>query len=200
MQETQVRSLGRREDALEESMATHSSILAWRIPWTEEPCKLQPTGSQRVRHDLATKQQQQQVNIFDHLFECVAFWFFATIWTIAHQAPLSVGFPRQEYWSGLLFPPPGDIPDSRTEPASPALAGRFFTIWAIGLFLTLSKSYLVQSSAICPVLCLSTCSPRAASITAGFSLQRLLPGVIIWGARSHSDSGFQRQAFNILFK
>ena len=40
-------------------MATHSSILAWRIPWTEEPDRVQSTGSQRVGHDLATKQQQQ---------------------------------------------------------------------------------------------------------------------------------------------
>ena len=50
MQETQVRSLG-REDPLEEGMATHSSILAWRIPWREEPGRLQSIGSQRVRHD-----------------------------------------------------------------------------------------------------------------------------------------------------
>ena len=42
------------EDPLEKEMATHSSILAWRIPWTEEPCGLQSTGSQRVEHDWAT--------------------------------------------------------------------------------------------------------------------------------------------------
>ena len=53
MQETQVQSLG-GEDPLEEGMATHSSILAWRIPWTEEPGGLQSIGSQRVRHDLVT--------------------------------------------------------------------------------------------------------------------------------------------------
>ena len=47
---TQVRSLG-REDPLEKEMATHSSILAWKIPWTEEPGRLQSLGSQRVRHD-----------------------------------------------------------------------------------------------------------------------------------------------------
>ena len=40
--------------------------------------------------------------------------------TVALQAPLSMGFPRQEYWSGLPFPPPGDLPNQRTEPASPA--------------------------------------------------------------------------------
>ena len=49
MQETQVRSLG-QEDPLEKEMATHSSILAWRIPWTEEPGGLQSMGSQRGRH------------------------------------------------------------------------------------------------------------------------------------------------------
>ena len=50
MQETRDRSLG-REDPLEKEMATHSSILAWRIPWTEEPGGLQSTGLQRVGHD-----------------------------------------------------------------------------------------------------------------------------------------------------
>ena len=50
IQETQVQSLG-REDPLEREMATHSSILAWRIPWTEEPGGLQSMGSQRVGHD-----------------------------------------------------------------------------------------------------------------------------------------------------
>ena len=50
MRETRVRSLG-WEDPLEKEMATHSRILAWRIPWTEEPSGLQSTGSQRVGHD-----------------------------------------------------------------------------------------------------------------------------------------------------
>ena len=45
---------------MEKEMATHSSVLAWRIPWTEEPGGLHSTESQRVRHDLATKQQSQQ--------------------------------------------------------------------------------------------------------------------------------------------
>ena len=54
---------------------------------------------------------------------------FVTPWTVAHQAPLSMGFPRQEYWSGLPFPSPGDLtePGIKPEsPESPALAGRFF--------------------------------------------------------------------------
>ena len=53
MQETQVRSLG-QEDPLEKEMATHSSTLAWKIPRVEEPGRLQPMGSQRVRYDQAT--------------------------------------------------------------------------------------------------------------------------------------------------
>ena len=55
---------------------------------------------------------------------------FATSWTVACQTPLSMGFPRQKYWSGLPFPTPGDLSDPGIEPASPAspaLAGRFFT-------------------------------------------------------------------------
>ena len=53
--------------------------------------------------------------------------FFATLLTVALQAPLSMGFSRQEYWSGLLCPPPGGLPHPGIEPASPALVGRFFT-------------------------------------------------------------------------
>ena len=52
---------------------------------------------------------------------------FATTWTVACQAPLSMGFPGEEYWSGLPFPSPGDLPNPGIEPSS-ALAGRFFTV------------------------------------------------------------------------
>ena len=52
---------------------------------------------------------------------------FATPWSAAHQAPLSMEFPRQEYWSGVPFPPPGDLPGPGIDPVSPALAGGFFT-------------------------------------------------------------------------
>ena len=55
---------------------------------------------------------------------------FATLWTVVHQAPLSMGFSRQEYWSGLPCPPPGDLPNPGTETTSlmsSALAGGFFT-------------------------------------------------------------------------
>ena len=52
------------EDPLEEDMATHSNILASRIPWTEEPCRLQSTDSQRVRHDLATEHAHMLVALY----------------------------------------------------------------------------------------------------------------------------------------
>ena len=61
-------------------------------------------------------------------FSCVR--LFMTPWTVAHQALLSMGFSEQEYWSGLLCPPPGDLPDLGIESVSlmsPALGGRFFT-------------------------------------------------------------------------
>ena len=66
---------------------------------------------------------------------CVLSWFsrvqlFMTLWTIVYQAPLSMGFSRQECWSGLPYPSPGDLSDPGIEPVSltsPALAGRFFT-------------------------------------------------------------------------
>ena len=61
-------------------------------------------------------------------FSCIQ--FFAILWTVAQQAPLSMEFSRQEYRSGFPFPPPGDLPDPGTEPTSPvspALADGFFT-------------------------------------------------------------------------
>ena len=61
--------------------------------------------------------------LFSHLVMSES---FVTPWTVACQAPLSMGFPRQECWSELPFPSPGDTPYPGTEPASPALAGKFF--------------------------------------------------------------------------
>ena len=68
-------------------------------------------------------------------FSCVR--LFVTLWIIACQAPLSMGFSREKYWSGLPCPPPGDLPDPGTEPVSlmsPALAGGFFTTSTTWLF------------------------------------------------------------------
>ena len=81
----------------------------------------------------------QPVSINSELFYCCktshlnCVGLFATLWTIAHQTALSMGFSRQEYWKGLPCPPPGHLPDPGIEPASlkaAALAGGFFTISA----------------------------------------------------------------------
>ena len=74
---------------------------------------------------------------------------FATPWTVARQAPLSMGFPRQEYWSGLPFPSPGYLLGSEMEPVSPAVAGRFFTTETPGKpcnYLVIGKSCFFLSS------------------------------------------------------
>ena len=98
--------------ALQKEMGPHSSVLALKIPGTVEPGGLPSMGSHRVGHDWSDLAAA------------------AAAWTIAHQAPLSRGLARQEHWSGLLGPPPGDLPNLWTEPislVSPALAGMFFT-------------------------------------------------------------------------
>ena len=78
----------------------------------------------------------------EHLQWLSCVWLFATPKTIAHQAPLSMGFPRQEYWSGLPCPSPGDLPNPGIRPSSPAFAGRFFTIEPPGK-LTILKTHLL---------------------------------------------------------
>ena len=63
------------------------------------------------------------------LFSCsVVSSSSVTLWTVARQAPLSVGFPRQEYWSGLPFPSLGDLPTPGIKPGSPALTGGFLSL------------------------------------------------------------------------
>ena len=103
-------------------------------------------------------------------FSCV--WLFVTLWTVAHQAPLSMGFFRQEYWSGLPCPAPGDLPDQRIAPTSlmsPAVAGRFFTIAAAA-----AKS--LQS---CPTLCNSIDGSPTGSPIPGILQARTLEWVAI---------------------
>ena len=137
MWETWVQSLG-WEDTLQKGIATHSSILAWRIPWTEEPGELQSMGFQRVGHDWAPNTFTFNIHIYTHtylihkctyIYVCLVPQLCLTLCNpMAHWALLSMGFPRQEYCSGLPFPSPGDLSDPGIQSASlvsPASAGGF---------------------------------------------------------------------------
>ena len=64
---------------------------------------------------LTSNYQISEVKLLSHV------QLFVTPWTVAHQVPLSMEFSKQEYWSGFLFPPPGDLPNPGIEPGSPTL-------------------------------------------------------------------------------
>ena len=86
----------------------------WCNPW--EPLFLALPPSSYRREAVPTENScKVKVKLLSHIR------LFATPWTIAYQAPPSMGFSRQEYWSGLPFPSPGDLPDPGIEPRSPAL-------------------------------------------------------------------------------
>ena len=92
--------------------------------WTGRPGVLIFMGSQRVRHDWATELNQMKLHIFYVLVDGLvtrSYSTLATPWTVTCQAPLSMVFSRQEYWSRLSFPSPGDLPNLGIEPTSPAL-------------------------------------------------------------------------------
>ena len=113
-------------------MAPHSSSLARKIPWMEEPGGLQSMGSLGVGHNWATELNWTDMCTHSQPLSCI--WLFSIPWTIAHQASLSMGLPRQEYWSRLPFPSRGDLSDPGIESTSavPALGGRFFTTEPLG--------------------------------------------------------------------
>ena len=95
------------------------------------------------------------------MLSCV--WLFATPWIIIHQAPLSMGLSRQEYWNGLPFPPPRDLPDPGIERESPAVADEFFTTGPPG---KPQQAPSVQFSSVTQS-CSALCNPRDCS-TPGF--------------------------------
>ena len=94
-------------------------------------CSPWVTGSQRLLKRLSiTQHKAKRIYLFKALDTAAAavqlishVRLFATSWTVACQVPLFMGFSRCEYWSGLPFPSPGDLPDPGIEPRSPALAG-----------------------------------------------------------------------------
>ena len=82
-------------------------------------------GVYRVLLVLRTRTQ-----IFSVCVRLVVSWVFVTPRTVAHQAPPFIGFTRQEYWSGLPFPSPGNLPQPKDQTHICCIAGRFFTVWA----------------------------------------------------------------------
>ena len=146
-------------------------------------------------------------------FCCVR--LFVTSWTVAHQAPLSMGLARQEYWSGLRCPPPGDLSNPGTEPTSltsPALAVRFFTtkptraalllIWEVfflscGFICTIFNTENTRQSLAGRALLLA----KAHVLERSPDLARRDPGLIptwaqagqatAWGSQTHNNFGVE---------
>ena len=105
------------------STSIFQDVLSLRSIILSSPCLKKLTNKQV---------KQQRVGIYVALCLCLvtsAVSDSETTWTVARQAPLSMGFSRQEYWSGLPCPPPGDLPNIGIESRSPTLQG-FFTVWA----------------------------------------------------------------------
>ena len=110
-----VQSLSQK-DPLEKEMATHSRIISWKIQWTECMAGYKEsdmTNTQSPHTDTECMCTQSCLTLCDPKETC--------------HSPLSTAFFRQDYWSGLPFPPPEDLSDPETEPVSLALAGGFFT-------------------------------------------------------------------------
>ena len=103
-------------------------------------------------HSFSSSPQSPDFVFVVTLLGCIS---FATPWTVARQAPLSIGFPKQEYWSGLPFPPPGDLPDPGIKPVSPVLACGFFITEPPGKPQILFSFYQANNLLIhllCPVI------------------------------------------------
>ena len=99
-------------------------LRCWAVAYLKYMCLLSWPFCSLYDFGISRKQYKWECPLLSHIR------FFVTPWTIAHQAPLSMGFSRQEYWSGLPFPSPGNLPN-------PGLnlcllhCGRFFTVWVI---------------------------------------------------------------------
>ena len=154
-------------------MATLSSTFAWRIPWTEKPGGLHSTGSQESDATEVTQHTRTQLSVVFHsfIYDCPALFrdtaglaYFSTVFCVLSCSVVSDslqphglyparllchGFPRQEYWSGLPFPPPGDLPNPGIKPASPLSAGLqadSLLVKPLGKPLTFSQALLFSHS------------------------------------------------------
>ena len=130
-------------DSMDMNLSKFQKLVMDRGDWRATVCKI--SKSQTRQKQLSTAQQvnniSSAVRIKINSTEALSSewsevkWLsrvqlFSTPWTVACQAPLSMGFSRQEYWSGLPFPSPGDLPNPGIEPRSPALEADAFTLCA----------------------------------------------------------------------
>ena len=114
---------GRKESDKSEPLSLHFTSVVleglilpqvhWLSAWSYQYCS-------RRWNTAAIAVRRSRKTLF-LLFSCSVVWIFTTPWTVGPHAPLSLSFCRQEYWSGLPFPPPGDLPDPGIELQSPAL-------------------------------------------------------------------------------
>ena len=138
-------------------MATHSSILAWKIPWTEEPSRLQSVGSQRVGHYWATSLHftsghngeggwLSDLKVCHLALVCV----YAQLLDVVHQVPLSGRFSKQDYRSGLSCPPPGDLlhPGSNQHLCCPLLCRWILHCWNTGSAMNTNVDFYQSSYAL----------------------------------------------------
>ena len=107
---------------------------------------------------------------------------FAIAWTVTQQAPLSIAFPRQEYWNGLPFPSPGDLPDLGKEPLSLALAGRFFTTESPGKpwYILANTKFLSLNDNLLESTDFKAYYYQYSDFTVGWKLINLRPFIVLW--------------------
>ena len=99
----------------------------WEDQWERQVKNLTQINIEQERH-YTLSPTYVVMHAYMIVASVVSISFFATLWTVTHQAPLPMAFSRQQYWSGLPYPPPGHLPEPRIKPASPAKpASRFFT-------------------------------------------------------------------------
>ena len=126
---------------------------------------------------------------------------FATPWTVAYQAPQSMGFSRQEYWSGLPFPSPGDLPNPGIEPGSPALQTDALPSEPLGkpkalinlIFLTSSPGRIINVVSYLPLAqsCLTLCDPMDSSLPSSAVHGIFQARILEWAGISFSRGSSQ---------
>ena len=120
---------------------------------------------------------------------------FATPWTIARQASLSMGFSRQEYWSGLPFPPLGDLSDPGIELESSALAGGFFTTEPLGKHLELTGTH----TKLCNILPIGYQRILISTAPSGYCKWSLQISMMLYMKNIQNNSGKWSVVFNTGF-